>query len=605
MSDGLSLFDVPVVDITVEQVRAIDLDAVIASVQPALVDDFFLPLRAKRESLEAASDDVAAALVRLMEVVVGFGVQEDNQRQPFGPKGTLTSGLRTPIVEDLEEGHFVMLERARDAVEDPELKSRVADVLWQRKRRNIADARLAVETYMASAARLDASNMWIHPYRRVKRAFEIAASIIKGAPESFGLVEPWLLVRVRSLDGSDDLYYSERLMRLLTRTVRTDEEKREFAEQAMRTAQRARAQGDPMRSRAYYEMAAKWFGLLKAENDARLARISAAETLIDNARAQGQKIAKAGILAEAVQALRNAGAPSERIDIVKRELDAAQRESLSEMGVVSAPFDVSEMANTARRVAKGLAFSAALRRLTHLFSIPSVAALREEVERLVQLYPLRMMISSRRVDTSGRVTGTRDGFLSDPDRREAAVAAEMREAAERRRLMAVLGVIEPFREEMLLEHAPSPYDFFELVRDRPFVPDGRAEFFARGLHAGYYGDFLEATHLLLPQLENSLRALLAMTGTIIYSQDEAGRQDVFDLNRVLDEPNLKQALGDDIVFDLSALLVSRFGANLRNVVSHGLVDPPGTRGPAAIYLWWVTLHLILGLNFTDPPRTIS
>jgi Domain of unknown function (DUF4209) len=50
-------------------------------------------------------------------------------------------------------------------------------------------------------------------------------------------------------------------------------------------------------------------------------------------------------------------------------------------------------------------------------------------------------------------------------------------------------------------------------------------------------------------------------------------------------------LGEDAVFDLAALLVDRGGANLRNAVSHGLVDDGGLEGGLSRHLFWASLRL--------------
>jgi hypothetical protein len=47
------------------------------------------------------------------------------------------------------------------------------------------------------------------------------------------------------------------------------------------------------------------------------------------------------------------------------------------------------------------------------------------------------------------------------------------------------------------------------------------------------------------------------------------------------------------VFDLSALLVDRGGANLRNAISHGLIDDGGLEGGLSRHLFWASLRLCM------------
>jgi hypothetical protein len=594
MENSVSLFDVSVVDVSAEQLRALDVDGLLARADPPAVGWFVFPIRDRRLKLEQEGQHDEAELLRLLEVVVDFGFNQDDSRKPFTAKGWLRDGRRTALVEDFSEGHFTSLERVRDTVTNTELKARLSDVLWQRRRRKVEDAKAAVAAYLQCAAVTTLS--WFERHQRMKRAFQIATSISRGVPEPLVAVEGAILDQARTLEA-DATYYGERLMRLLLQTQRSNEEKREFAERAQTGGDRAMNEGDPRRAREYFETAANWLDSLSAVEEAKTARVRAAETVVASALAQPQRIAKAGMLSEALQALRNAGAATERIAEIRLALDAAQRDSLADMATISVPFDVTDMAESARASVRGRSFEEALDRLTRLFSIPEVSKLRREVNGLIDKYPLRMMIASRRVDSAGRVTGIRDGLMGEPERREEAILAEMREAAKRHWTMAVLGVIEPYRKEMLLEHAPSLDDFFRIVRDQPFVPADRAEFFARGLHAGFYGDFLEASHLLIPQVENSLRTLLSLTGTIVYGQTSRGIQDFMHLNDVLSHPELARVLNEDFVFDLTGLLVDRFGGNFRNELSHGLLGPSAAGGIQAAYVWWMTLRLVLGLQY--------
>jgi hypothetical protein len=79
------------------------------------------------------------------------------------------------------------------------------------------------------------------------------------------------------------------------------------------------------------------------------------------------------------------------------------------------------------------------------------------------------------------------------------------------RAQIVLSVVEPARAQINEEHGAQA-DWTWLTTDNPFIPEGRRVIYSRGLQAGLGGDFLVATHLLIPQLENSLRYTLLQVG---------------------------------------------------------------------------------------------
>ncbi len=174
---------------------------------------------------------------------------------------------------------------------------------------------------------------------------------------------------------------------------------------------------------------------------------------------------------------------------------------------------------------------------------------------------------------------------------EVAKRAEMfRQLTWRHRVQAI-GVILPARAQIALDHELGIHHLLPIVSNNPFVPPGRELILARGLLAGLEGDFLVATHLLIPQVENSLRYVLRQHGVITSGLNSEGVQEEFDLNRILYMPELRPILGEDLIFELRGLLVERFGSNLRNEMAHGLIDQGAFYSAEAVYLWWTVLRV--------------
>jgi hypothetical protein len=186
-------------------------------------------------------------------------------------------------------------------------------------------------------------------------------------------------------------------------------------------------------------------------------------------------------------------------------------------------------------------------------------------------------------------------LLTEEEEFEQAVRAEMFRHAILFQQVHVLGFVEPAREQINLEHDIRIHDLLPLVSNNPFVPSGREMIYARGLHAGLIGDTLVAAHLLIPQIENSIRTLLVRQGHIVSKLDDRGIQDEFDLNRIFYDywDDLVNIFGEDIAFDLRGLLVERFGSNMRNEEAHGLMNYASFFSPQISYVWWLTLRLCL------------
>lgn len=135
-------------------------------------------------------------------------------------------------------------------------------------------------------------------------------------------------------------------------------------------------------------------------------------------------------------------------------------------------------------------------------------------------------------------------------------------------------------------------DFQALAAGSAIVPSSHEEVFARGLHYGYSGDFGTAVHLLVPAVEALVRLHLANTGerTSVIGND--GRENELGLSKLMENEKVVEIFGEDVAFELRALLCGPIGPNLRNEVAHGLVGDEVFSSGVSVYLWWLTLKLV-------------
>ena len=162
-----------------------------------------------------------------------------------------------------------------------------------------------------------------------------------------------------------------------------------------------------------------------------------------------------------------------------------------------------------------------------------------------------------------------------------------------------------------LERRLSLHTFENLIKENPFVPKERKQIFLKGLNAGLKGDHLTCMHLLIPQIEISIRMILEQHGVLTTKlkeqrkkhkaekeQDEAQSQpnltqEYFDLNKILRGSETEKIFGEDMIFHLRSLLVSKSGKNYRNRLAHGLLKDNDFSAGWPNYLWVVTIKLCL------------
>lgn len=154
----------------------------------------------------------------------------------------------------------------------------------------------------------------------------------------------------------------------------------------------------------------------------------------------------------------------------------------------------------------------------------------------------------------------------------------------------VIWRIEPARVALIQEHFPSRIDLSFLVDNNPFIPEGHEGIYLRGIQAGFSGDWLVAMHLLIPQLEASIRYVLQQHDEITSTMRD-GIQQEQDINQLLTRPEVLEIFGADLIFDLRGILIERFGHNLRNDLAHALIPEGGFYQPASVYFWWLCIRL--------------
>lgn len=301
---------------------------------------------------------------------------------------------------------------------------------------------------------------------------------------------------------------------------------------------------------------------------------------------------KAHFLERAIQAYRRVpNADSEREQLHK-ELLQCQKGAVGELQSFSHEIDVTDAVKSSRNAIKDQPIDEALRLLAWCGSSPNSAAMRDEAEQMIDKYVLSSIFPATTLGPMGKVVAKQEVMSrKSGDDRESQILLKMFWLAGLQRRLVVASVIDPMRRQLMQDHSLSYYDLVPFLDYNPLIPPSRAAIFAIGLSAGFEGNFLEATHILIPQLENAIRYALTMKGEVTSSLDGEGIQKEHDLNRLLYEPTISKLFSDDIVFDLRGLLVEQCAVNFRNRIAHGMVEFAEFHSETAIYVWWLILHI--------------
>jgi hypothetical protein len=266
------------------------------------------------------------------------------------------------------------------------------------------------------------------------------------------------------------------------------------------------------------------------------------------------------------------------------------------------PVDLAELREHARAAVKDKAAWDALVSFVTLSQPIALERLRERANEQLQTAPLAAWMDATRITRSGQVTDHRPA-ADDPSDEES-TTARMHEALAYYHHVLAMGGIVAGLQQLQFDHGLAEPDFFYLASRSAFVPHGREPYFARGLAAGAAGDFVTAAHLLVPQFEHAIRIQLNQLGVSTLTLPASGVQNEIDLSALLDKAELRTLYDEATIFDWKSLLTEKAGANLRNELAHGLVEP-GDRQAEQIYLWWMILRCVVARIFVAAPSSQS
>lgn len=500
--------------------------------------------------------------------------------------------------QNLTDEHLDFLAEIAFDISDPELQARVADILWVR-RRAYRMAQLAVTAYLQSAKELENLEHWSCGFKRIERALRLARKINHQADTVVSYIEAVL----DRYNGEDPLWLSAKLMELLQEYRLGDPTK--YAALAEKAATLAESDHNWRRARAYWEIKARWHLLEKDSEKELAASMRAAETYVREAEEALKQdsvsyLTASAHLQKAVEAFKRVrGTKEETVDAKARAKEVQklflhyQEESVKELIPSSYKVDITEMVEQARAHVGGKDFQDALFKLALLGAPINVSHLRQQAQDHAREFVLSDLFSIVMMNEMGKVVARQPGsVLSDnPKEAEAATRFEMNRNAVQYQTLQAQAFIEPARDQINLEHAVRVNDLLSIVSNSPFVPPEREYLFAKGLYAGLTGDFFTSTHILIPQIENSVRYLLWRRGVLPSGSDDKGIQNEHNLNTTLYRPEIASIFDENTLFDLKGLLVEHSGSNLRNRMAHGLINDREFLSPLMSYLWWLTLRL--------------
>lgn len=590
---------------------------ILDKVNPKQCWNYYDKFQAKAKAYQLSGDTLGQEIFKFLSEITSVFME------PFGLNSTSTleeTILPETMLGVLSDDQLALLRELVVRVIDPEMRARIADILWickrdPERRRPIQMAKVAVKSYLQAAKNLENTENQKTCHERLQLAAQLAPlvdgkkctemrCIVISHIEQ--LIDRYAVVEDEFITGSAMQVLQEDLRKSLS-VIKSNNLPSYAAKYAAIAAQKAVFAENFQdyhkaffQKIAYRQIESEWYKIANDKEAERNARLYIAEVEVWYAQQAlvrnepNSYMVAAGRLKNAIAVFRKIEDTfgkkqytSDRIQDLHKQMLDNQREGMSIMVTIPIAklenFDDPEMQKVARDLVRGKPLRDALYSLAFGCKlIRDLADIQVEAKADKSFH----LIPTAFIDEEGKTKAiSGDG--------EDSLENSMFRIATFYQCWYALNFIVPACNQICSEHSVHLEDLSFVVVDNPFIPKGREALYERGLLAGLQGDIVIAAHLLIPQLENSLRHIVKQKGSIASNLTSAMIQDEYTLNKVLDVPDLKQILNENIIFTLKGLLVERMGSNLRNEICHGLFSHNQFFTPPLAYLWWLTLYLCL------------
>jgi tetratricopeptide (TPR) repeat protein len=580
-------------EISDDDLRSYPWQEIIANHTTKQAHSYAAPLFAEAERLREKGDQrgyqIFAFLADICSLHPNYSQAGNAYEVPWRPNQLSQPGLDA-------------LERIIGELKDPELRARVGDVLWEFRRRHKA-AEIAVRALIESALTLENIEHWPLFTERLERALSLAAKLGRGKPlheEACAEVEASIQKYKHEAKAG---FLCARLIQMLAAQKRLDAAvyaalSQELAEQFTTSSQWDQAH-------EYWRLCAKFNHRLPDTNAMKIALERAAECWVQKADENlvGDKpdhLFASHWMGMAFQELQQAGANEERRAEVHRRFRELQKLGMQQMKplelsdaiVEKAEEHAAKLAELGRSHVAGYSFQRAIFRLAFMVAPPDPDEIKQRIESESSQSVWMNLIPTATVTETG-LTADQLGPMPNstgPERDEWMLKSAYFHARQFE-WPHLAELIDAARQQIIDEHPGGFDELAFLIASNPFIPRGHERIYLRGLHAGLFGDWLIAVHLLVPQLEASIRWVFEQRGLMTSTVESEGIQQERLLGKLLYHVQMDTVFGSERSFNLRGVLVEKFGFNLRNDMAHGFISEQGFFSPAAPVLWWLVLQM--------------
>lgn len=582
-----------------EDFESINLTTLLQTLRRSDCDAMEMALNVALREAEAEGSEPVKRALRVLVLLCTLRLRVDDPATPFAARLS-TADHRSYQASDFQGEQNIVLARIVGSIVHPALRARVADVVWFNERKQWKAAEIAIEAYCEVVKRRVASEFDSPVYAPagtigdavdfLNRAIQVATR--SGKWEKYrALIEGTFSGLYGRAKGQQHYVHFERIAyvavqyKLIAWSV--------VADDAESLALTAGSDILPDCVAPVWRLAAYAHEQM---GDAS-ARLRCAEAAVDQVLRNREKVSHPGARAHftrlAIAELRQIGGSRERLLELQRELRGFQEEGVDATAQFATPLDLKDEEAKTSAMFGDLSLSRCLLELGCLVYSSDVGTLRKEAEKGLEASFWGALFGSAYMDADGKLRGEVSARTTGEAPDDAQLKEQYHRILDLHRHIVVFGFIEPARKAVVMRFPLDERVFRPIVRASPFVPPGHEHIFCLGFTRFWQGDFASAVHLLVPQIENSMRYVL------LNGNDDSSKMapDLVQEDRTLgtllekNRDEVEKHFGPNLANDMEMLLTYKLGPSLRHELAHGKLYDGVCYSANAIYACWLVYHI--------------
>ena len=552
------------------------------------VDMDYISLACQLAKQEETAPDNEKDAWRLLSLACAMRVQSKGRRADYVPAERIGKFTKEKLT---------FFSKVLGRIDDDRLKARLTDIIWEAKWEGDGEhgpmhfVKVAIESY--GRISLDFENWFKYGHECLARLLYLAFHVQQKEEIKEDLRKK-IIDKITTADNKNYAYTAQ--MARLFIGYAPDTSSTVIADKLREVADERMDRKEYWRDDAIYEDASHWYKKGHDEEKAVQMRVFQADAIIKQASSMSA-IAGISEYNKAIQILnkiprscRTELGVDEKIKQCKIQIEQLRSKIPGEMHKMEYSIDVSEIAMEAR---KHVSRRSQIEALTAFIGMCSFVS-QEEMKAKVERFSLSHFMTRIQYSSDGRQIGSKYASKESQESRDDYI--DLVHTYREQIQLTAEACIRPALQVIQTEHRVLEKDFLSIVEQVRFISHDYAILIAKGLYAGFMGDYATALYILAPQFENFIRTILKHHNICTIVRDNEGNENEKRLSTLVQNSKLEQILGKDIVFEIKTCFCDSYGPNIRNNVAHGLDGFQRCNSAYYVYAWWFILKVFISLG---------